>query len=216
MIDALACCVLFSGLKENRLCEALLFFDAREKAYPRGALLNRPGEALARFGLLLSGEARVSMDAIDGRHMIMATVRAGDTFGEALCYLQSETAIYIEAASDCRVLWLSCDGLRAEDASELHALLRARFTAMLARRTLKMNDRIQILSRGGIREKVKAYFSECARDAGANAFSVPLSRADMAAYLGVNRSALSRTLSAMRREGLLEYAGKRFVLHEKA
>ena len=83
---------------------------------------------------------------------------------------------------------------------------------MLARRTLRMNDRIQILSRGSIREKLNAFFTECARDAGSPSFDIPFDRAGMAAYLGVDRSALSRELSRMRQEGLITYQKNHFVL----
>ena len=83
---------------------------------------------------------------------------------------------------------------------------------MLAERTLKMNDRIQILSRMSIREKLRAFFTECARDAGSGRFTVPFDRAGMAAYLGVDRSALSRELSRMQHDGEIMYHKKEFIL----
>ena len=83
---------------------------------------------------------------------------------------------------------------------------------MLARRTLQMNDRIQILSRAGIREKLMAFFTECARDAGSSAFDIPFDRAGMAAYLGVDRSALSSMLSQLQAQGVLRYRKNHFEL----
>ena len=148
---------------------------------------------------------RVSMTDIDGREMLLSQVGAGQTFGEALCYLQSGSPILFSAASDASILWLRCEGLRRPPQTELETLLQQRFTAMLARRTLQMNDRIQILSRAGIREKLMAFFTECARDAGSSAFDIPFDRAGMAAYLGVDRSALSRMLSQLQAQGVLRY-----------
>ena len=107
---------------------------------------------------------------------------------------------------------LRCESLRRPPQTELEALLQQRFTAMLARRTLQMNDRIQILSRAGIREKLMAFFTECARDAGSSAFDIPFDRAGMAAYLGVDRSALSRMLSQLQAQGVLRYRKNHFEL----
>ena len=114
--------------------------------------------------------------------------------------------------TDSQVLWLRCDALRGAAQSPLQFQLQARFTAMLARRTLRMNDRIQILSRGSLREKLNAFFAECARDAGGPVFDLPFDRAGMAAYLGADRSALSRELSRMAREGVVRYRKNHFEL----
>ena len=205
-------CALFQGLPEAELHAALRFFAAQERACPRGALLKAAPAPLHAFGLVLDGRVRVSMTDIDGREMLLSQVGAGQTFGEALCYLQSGAPIIISAASDASILWLRCEGLRRPPQTELEALLQQRFTAMLARRTLQMNDRIQILSRAGIREKLMAFFTECARDAGSSAFDIPFDRAGMAAYLGVDRSALSRMLSQLQAQDVLRYRKNHFEL----
>ena len=93
-------CALFQGLPEAELHAALRFFDAQERACPRGALLKAAPAPLHAFGLVLDGRVRVSMTDIDGREMLLSQVGAGQTFGEALCYLQSGTPIIISAASD--------------------------------------------------------------------------------------------------------------------
>jgi CRP-like cAMP-binding protein len=82
---------------------------------------------------------------------------------------------------------------------------------MLAGRTLAMNDRIQILSRPTLRGRLVTFFSQYVRRAG-KCFAIPFDRADMAAYLGTDRSALSRELSRMQREGLLRFRKNRFEI----
>ena len=82
-------CALFQGLPEAELHAALRFFAAQERACPRGALLKASPAPLHAFGLVLDGRVRVSMTDIDGREMLLSQVGAGQTFGEALCYLQS-------------------------------------------------------------------------------------------------------------------------------
>lgn len=206
-------CPLFVHLSPEQLRAALALLEAREKKHLRGEILKNALSPLPAFGLVLEGSVAVTMEDIDGREMLLTHVGAGQTFGEALCYLGESAPIVITALTDTRVLWLRCEGLKGADADPLGQMLRLRFTAMLARRTLRMNDRIQILSRGSIREKLGAFFTECVRDAGSLDFTVPFDRAGMAAYLGVDRSALSRELSHMRREGLLTYHKNTFTLH---
>ena len=86
---------------------------------------------------------------------------------------------------------------------------------MLAARTLAMNSRIQILAKTNLRDKLAAFFTEYAREYGGGSFTVPFDRAGMAAYLGADRSALSRELSRLRREGKIEYHKNTFRLLAK-
>ncbi len=206
---------LFQGMTGERLQAALTQFDAKSAEYRRGDYLLRPGARLERFGLVLSGVIQVNMDDFNGQRMIMSQVGPAGSFGESLAYLRvPEPMIYIIAVSDCRVLWLSpaCVSGSANEAD-----FSSRFIALLAQRALEMNDRIQILSKHSLREKLIAFFSQCARgreDAvgGARRFTLEMDRNAMADYLGADRSALSRELSRMEAEGLIDYHKNRFEL----
>jgi len=213
--DVIANCALFRGLPQKELQQALQFFSATQRAYKKGAFLNRIGEPLPHFGLVLAGTIQVYMDDIDGNHMIMANVGEGDTFGESLCFLQQDASVYICSMTDAVVLWMSTDRIRhpAENLTPHELSFANRFTAMLAQRTLSMNDRIQILSKISIRDKLITFFSQHCSRTGRQTFDLPFDRNDMATYLGVNRSALSRELGAIRAEGIIDFHKNHFVIH---
>ena len=96
--------------------------------------------------------------------------------------------------------------------SVLDQELFKRFTAMLAERTLTLNNRIQILSKLTIREKVIMLLSEYKSVTGEPDIVLPFNRETMAIYLGVNQSALSRELSKMRDEGIITFHGSHFTI----
>lgn len=204
---------LFRGFDDGELDRALSFCSAVLRRYEKGTLLHRSGEPMRHFGLVLSGSVQVCTDDLDGNRMIMADVTEGVSFGESLCYLRADDPpVYIFAAEDCTILLLSCDAFFRPLSDPFSVGLLRRFTSMLAARTLSMNSRIQILSKRTIREKLMTYFSELAASGATRSFTVPLSREDMAAYLGTNRSALSRELSRMQRDGLIRFRGNRFEI----
>ena len=76
-------CPLFQGLPPDALEYALSYFEAHVKAYEKGDFLHQVSFPLERFGLVLSGTIQVSMDDMDGHHIIMNNVSAGGLFGEA-------------------------------------------------------------------------------------------------------------------------------------
>ena len=51
---------------------------------------------------------------------------------------------------------------------------------------------------------------------GSSSFDITVNREQMAAYLGVDRSALSAELSRMKAEGLIDYHMRHFTIFENA
>ena len=204
---------LFRELSDEERERALALFSACEGHFRKGEYLLRAGEPFLRFGLVISGAVSVYMDDIDGERMMMASVGTGDTFGESHAYLGTkESPVCIVAAEETEVLWLLPRSLFAHKDDALALLLRERFTALLAHRALYQNERIQILSKPTIRARLIAFLTEWEAKAKCRTFSVPFDRESLAVYLGVNRSALSRELSAMKREGLIDFYKNTFHL----
>ena len=212
--EILLSCPLFSGLREAALDRAITLLSGMTRSYSRGEQLCRTDEPFTRFGLVLSGSVEVYTNDHEGNQIMMVGVEAGETFGESLCFLgRSAPHLYILTATGAEVLWLSPAPFRAAPLwDDFTANLFSRFTAMLATRTLEMNERIQILSKRTLREKLLTFFAACARRNGGKTFSIPFDRAALAVYLGVNRTALSRELSAMQREGLISFYRNSFKL----
>lgn len=214
MKDPICSCPLFSGMTETEQKNALALFSAAERLHPRGSILASAGGRLERFGLVLSGTVQVSLIDIDGNSIIMASVTAGETFGESLCWLKTEEIpVTITAVSDAEILWLSPENLMPDKPeTDLARELKYRFSSMLAGKTLLMNDRIQVLSKPSIRLKLITLLSQYSVRFGSKTFSVPFDRETLALYLGVNRSALSRELSAMQKEGIIEFYKNTFKI----
>ena len=195
---------LFAGLDGEEIRRMLLAMQAEKTCCGRGELLQPAGKPVRRFGLVLSGAVQVFVDDIEGNRMIMAEVAPGSSFGESLCFLRTkESPVYIMAMEDTVLLRLSTDALHA--AEDYNPDLQRRFTAVLAGKTLIMNNRIQVLSKLSLRGKLTAYFTELAAAQGSNVIRLPMNRDDTAAYIGANRSALSRELARMKAEGLIDY-----------
>ncbi len=198
---------LFADMSDGEMDRELRFYDARAQEYVKGETLLEIGAPVERFAVILSGSVQVMSDDINGHHMIMITVQPGQSFAESLCFQQErESPVYAVALSNTQVLWLSADGLRQGH--------EARFISMLTKKTLSMNDRVQALSKLTLRDKLTTLFSQYAQQYGLS-FLLPFDRESLAAYLGANRSALSRVLSQMQREGQIQIEKNRVTIVKK-
>lgn len=204
-------CPLFQGLSPEKKDYALSYFDAKVKRYEKGQFLHRVSFPLQRFGLVLAGTVQVYMDDMDGHHIIMNNVGPGESFGEAYCFLGTDAPIYICAVTEAEVLWMSPARIKAPSPpfQAMDWELSNRFISALAARTLSMNQRIQILSQGTLRRKLITFLSQYATTQG-DTFTIPFDRASMATFLGVDRSSLSRELSKLRQEGILDFHRNQF------
>lgn len=211
--DTILSCPLFSGMGENELRDALNFFDAIPQKYKKGDFLQSVLTPFDRFGLVLSGSIQVCCDDIDGYPMIMANVSEGDIFGESLCFTRAESPVYIRAAADSEVLMMTTRQIHAAALSdEASKNFTLRFTTVLAQKALSMNDRIQILSKITLREKILTLLNQYRRKFNSDEFLLPFDRADMAIYLGTDRTALSRELSKLKSQGIIDFKKNKFII----
>src|SRR5699024_5300762 len=83
----------------------------------------------------------------------------------------------------------------------------------LASKNLNLNRKIDYITPKSIRDRVIAYLSDEALRQERNPLELPFNRQQMADYLCVERSALSKELSRMQDEGLISYRKNKFWLH---
>lgn len=207
---------LFSGISPaecERLCALL---GCIERHYARGSYLITAGDPIPAFALLLSGAVQVFMDDVDGNHIVMHLVTPGSTFAEAMvCSGVAEAPICAEAVQDSAVLWFRGEALMDPRffSDPLCARFGTNFIRTLAGRSLRFNDRIQILSKKSIRDKLITFFSQQVHRQHSHQLVLQMDRSALADYLGVERSALSRELSRMRRAGLIDFRKNQFTIY---
>src|SRR5699024_409624 len=86
---------------------------------------------------------------------------------------------------------------------------------VIAGKNLQLTRKMAHLSRRTIREKLISYFSEESSRQKSLSIVIPFNRQQLADYLAVERSALSRELSRMKEDGLLTYRKNHFILHHR-
>ena len=199
---------MFSGIEACRLPELLQCLGARREAYRKGSFIIAEGDAVYDFGLLLSGSARAVKWDASGRLVILTLLREGGEVGVVLAAsLAHKSPVTVEAQDDVSILRIPFEGLftRCKDESHRHGLLLRNYINIVSEKGLVLHERIDCLLRPTVREKIWTYLTRVARERQKSLFSIPMDRNAMAEYLNVERSALSRELSSMKRDGLLEY-----------
>lgn len=83
----------------------------------------------------------------------------------------------------------------------------------MAMKNLVMTQKIRYMSQKTTKEKLLAFLSDQAKQAGSAAFTIPFDRQALADYLGVERSAMSAELSKLKKAGQIDTKGSWFCLN---
>ena len=109
--------------------------------------------------------------------------------------------VTVLAAAPCEVLLLSYERLLLSDGSPAHQRVVQNLVRTISDKYFSLSRRIDLLVMKSLRAKVAAYLLSEAARAHSLTFSIPFSRIQLADYLNCDRSALSRELSTMQKEG---------------
>ncbi len=203
---------LFAGVSPSGLEPLLNTLHAQRKYYDTGAYVVHEGDLVSEVGVVLSGHARSLNTDESGEPLIISLVEAGSFIGVLLAASRERRSpVSVQAQEPLEVLFLPAERLIHPETAEQDILLR-NFLDSVAEQSLTLNDRISCLIRHSVREKVATYLTRLAREKNAREFSIPMDRNAMSNYLNVERSALSRELSRMRADGLIEYRKNHFRL----
>ena len=82
----------------------------------------------------------------------------------------------------------------------------------MAGKAQNLSERVDVLSRRSIREKLLCYFHHLSDKSGSREIVLPFSLSTLADYIATDRSAMMRELKRLREEGVLRSDGRRFTL----
>ena len=143
----------------------------------------------------------------DGRRQITGFHLAGDLFGFEHGAVHRHTT---EALADTRVLVFSRAQIERVAAGRVD--VACRLWSLAARGLGHAQDHMLLLGRRSAVERVAAFLLDVdARLGGTGRFALPMTRRDIADYLGLTIETVSRTLSQLESEGALLRTGSRDV-----
>ncbi|MBR6738954.1 MAG: Crp/Fnr family transcriptional regulator [Oscillospiraceae bacterium] len=206
---------LFDGITQQECERMFVCFGAREKSYEQGDVICEFVGGSKVVGVLLSGSADLIRLDVDGDRVILETMEEGGVFGEVFAFSGSNgDSTFIECRSDCRVMYLDYDQItkRCENACHHHSALVQNLFRLLSTKTLRLSERVEVLSRRSIREKLLCYFHQQQIKERSNKFTLPFSLSALADYISVDRSAMMREMKKLKEEGRIRTENRRITL----
>ncbi|MBN8995156.1 MAG: helix-turn-helix domain-containing protein [Rhizobiales bacterium] len=169
--------------------------------FPAGTEIYVQGEKCRNFYQVEFGAVRVHRLSADGRRQILAFHLAGETFG-----LEPSQTHHFFAEATCAT------GIRVRRAAPMQDHAAEDLLPMALTGLVRAQEHLLVLGRQNSLERVAAFLLEMSeRQGGLSEVELPMSRMDIADYLGLTIETVSRSFSKLRQKGIIRLSSMRSV-----
>ena len=207
---------LFQGIQYEEYLRMLTCFQAVQKSF-------RPEELIYDFaepktdavGIIERGNAVLIRIDEDGVSTVMEELGPGGVFGRTLAFAGSgRDSLEVVCRTPCDVVFIDYAHIlkRCENACLHHSLLVQNMLRLMSGKAQGLSERVDVLSRRSIREKLLCYFRLMAEKETGDSFTLPFSLSTLADYIATDRSAMMRELKRLKEEDMITSDGRKFTL----
>ena len=210
-------CPLFRQIHPDDLTAMLKCLSAREVTARKGEFIETTSGGKPLMGVVLEGSVEMISEDYFGKKSILTVLTVGNLFGETYSCLQARNrTVAFQVQDACRVLILDYDRIlhACKLVCRFHHRMIENMVELIAEKNLELIEKLEVVSRTSIREKLLTYLTRQAERAGSLTFTIPMGRSELAEYLCADRSAMTRELSKLREEGILAFDKRTFTLLE--
>lgn len=207
-IKVLTKCALFEGIGPEELNTVLSCLNPKVSSYDKNESLTITGESLSGLGIVLSGEVVVAKENAAGNRVIMAVNGPGEMFGEIAAF--SDDGVWpasVVARGACTVLLLPAGKIvgNCERSCVSHKQLITNMLGIVSNKALMLTRKVEYLAIRSLRGKISTFLLEQYLRTGKDTFIMSLKRNELADFLNVSRPSLSREMSRMKDEGVIDF-----------
>ena len=203
---------IFEGITDEDVAKMLKCFEARKMSFKKDRTIVTNIINVKLIGIILSGTANMIRYDYNGNRTIIEKLETNSVFGEVFSRVGNDISVI--ATSDCEILFIEYEHLikRCKKGCIYHTVLTDNVLKLLSRKIVELNERLEILSKRSIRDKLLSYFELLATDNPRRTFVLPFTYTDLADYLSVDRSAMMREIKNLKEDGFITTNGKRITL----
>ena len=207
---------LFSNMKDEEIEYVFKNFEFKIVKYKDGDFILKYDDVQKYTMFILSGSARFEMCNPDGSREIYGWSEQG-----SLAAFTSSTGVNavifdLVSCKDSTVLCLDFNDFVKDDYRLItvqHKLLK-NLILLYEENERNYTEHKIILSERTTRKKICRYLDFIQKRTEKICFEIPCTHTELADYLSVDKSSLSRELGSMKKEGLIEFTGNKFEVYE--
>lgn len=203
-------CPIFKNFSIDEIIEIFSVISFYEKDYKKNDIILAENTKIEYFGIITNGKIALSNFDYFGNRNILNVFEKEDSFAEALVSLEIQIPHEVISLTDSSIVWIEYKSLSK---SLYYQKILNNLLNIISTKNLILNKKLQILSKRTTREKILEYLSNQKKTLSLDSnFEINLNRNEMADYLALDRSNLSRELGKLKKEGIIDFKKNKFKL----
>ncbi len=204
---------IFSSLDAQQLLKVVDLIIHKE--YKKGELLVLEGEALNSLVIINEGQVKAFRTTQEGREQILHIFSEGDFFGERNLLRDQASAYSIEALEETHICLIH--KRQFQILVQAYPDIALKVMEELCQRLDRLENTVETMGTRTVEARVSAVLLEFANKYGKPhpkglMIELPLNREGIANYIGLTRETVSRKMSLLQEEGVLEMIGNKKVI----
>ena len=163
--------------------------------------------------ILITGHLQIVRTDYYGNRTIIEDLKENSIFGSMISSI-SNTEYDVLAKEDAQIVIIDFNEIinyNEVNTKYFNQFLK-NLLKIISQKIQENNERIEILTNKTIRDKLLAYFRNNTKNSNNRIVYLPFTLTDLADYLAVNRSSMSRELKNLKDEGFIEIKNKKIKL----
>lgn len=207
--------MLFKDMNDKEITEAVNSLSVTKKFYKKDELILMAGSTTNFLGMVLSGSLTIEINDVWGNRTILSYVEKGEFFAEAFAILQDELVsvdVNANEESEIALFDMSMLHILKQTYSEWLLKLLNNLLMISVQKNMMLSQRSIHTSSKSARGRIMAFLNNTALKTKTTEFTIPFNRQQMADYLNLDRSALSKELGKMRDDGMIKFRKNYFKI----
>lgn len=207
--------LLFRGMSEQERADCLEALATGTKTYQKDELILLAGDVTDRLGMVLSGSVTIETNDVWGNCTILSHVGTGQVFAETYALLPGEVLLVdVRANEDCEIGFVRVGWMLREKApvATWAEKFQRNLLQITAQKNLALSGRSFHTAPKSVRGRVLSYLNAMSLQNRSTEFDIPFDRQQLADYLNLDRTSLSKELGRMKREGIIQCRKNHFRL----
>ena len=179
--------------------------------YKKGTAILELIDDKDEIGIIVNGHINIIKNNYNGSTSLIEELYENDVFSSSSIYI--DTGYEIVAKEDVKIIIFNLNELiNYEENDKIYNQFIKNLFIILNEKINEKNERIEILTKKTIRNKLLEYFNMMSKKTGSKFIYLPFNFINLADYLAIDRSAMSREMKCLKDEGFIEIKGKRITL----
>ncbi|HRE16061.1 MAG TPA: Crp/Fnr family transcriptional regulator [Rhodocyclaceae bacterium] len=200
---------LFNSLQPDEL--ARIAAGTREIKVAKGETLFRKGDPCVGFHLIVYGQIKLAFTSAQGNEKVVEILNQGQSFGEALMFMEKPYIVFAQALADAQLLHISKQVIF--DEIDHRPQFARKMIAGLSMRLHQLIHDVESYSLHSGRERIIGYLlremPDGPEDQQSVTITLPTSKGTIASRLNLTQEHFSRILHDLSEEGLIVVEGRR-------